>query len=223
MPVPDRERNPDRTRAAILDAARQLFAERGYERTSLAEVGEGAGVSRGTPGYFFGSKAELYSAVLAQCADEVRAAVRSGRQRALESGRPAEEILAGAVGEYFDFLHAHPEFVRLVERAALDGAGLPSGLGPAVAAGREALAALAAEIGLDARPGGEAAHLLLSVLSLCWFSVVHADTVAPAVGVRLATDAQRARRRAHVVALVRAGARRLAPGPSLSLEEATHA
>ena len=52
----ERERNPDRTRELILDAAETLFAERGYEETSLADVGERAGVSRGTPGYFFGSK-----------------------------------------------------------------------------------------------------------------------------------------------------------------------
>src|SRR5690606_30257718 len=103
------------------DAAAALFAERGYTATSLADVGLKAGVSRGTPGYFFGSKAALYSAVIDRCCDEVRRAVRSGRTRARESGRAPQDILAGAVGDYFDFLHAHPEFVRLIERAALGG------------------------------------------------------------------------------------------------------
>ena len=32
--VPDRERNPARTRAAILDAAEKLFAAKGFEATS---------------------------------------------------------------------------------------------------------------------------------------------------------------------------------------------
>jgi AcrR family transcriptional regulator len=41
---------------AILDAAEHLFAERGYEATSLQLVGDSAGVSRATPGYFFGSR-----------------------------------------------------------------------------------------------------------------------------------------------------------------------
>ena len=71
--VSDRERNPARTRAAILDAAEQLFADQGYDATSLTEVGTAAGVSRGTPGYFFGSKADLYQAVLDRCSP------RSGR------------------------------------------------------------------------------------------------------------------------------------------------
>ena len=197
--------NSERSRTAILDAAAALFAERGYSATSLADVGLQAGVSRGTPGYFFGSKAALYRAVIDRCCDEVRQAVRSGRARARESGRSPQDILAGAVGEYFDFLHAHPEFVRLIERAALGGEELPDDLRPAVTAGREALAAIADEVDLDPSPGGEASQLLLSILSLCWFSVVHAGTVAAAVGVALATDADRDRRKAHVIALVRSG------------------
>ncbi|HLS47005.1 MAG TPA: TetR/AcrR family transcriptional regulator [Gemmatimonadales bacterium] len=220
MPAPDRERNPARTRAAILDAAEQLFAERGYDTTSLSDVGTLAGVSRATPGYFFGSKPELYRAVLDRCFDDVRAAVRSGRDRALASGRTPEEILAGAVGEYFDFLNSHREFVRLIERAALGGPDLPVDIPPALAAGQEALTAMAAELGLDPDPSGEAAQVLLSIISLCWFPIVHADTVAAAVGVELDTPERLAERREHVIALtLRAlrgrqaatGARRLEP------------
>ena len=197
----DSQRNPARSRAAILDAAERLFADRGYEATSLTDVGALAGVSRATPGYFFGSKADLYRAVLDRCFDEVRSAVRSGRERALASGRLPEEILAGAVGDYFDFLTSHPNFVRLIERAALAGPELPADIPPALAAGQEALAAIAAELGLDPAPSGEAAQLLLSIVSLCWFSVVHAHTVARALGVELDTPDRLARRRAHVVAI----------------------
>ncbi len=120
-PTHEKERNSARTREAILDAAEHRFAERGYEATSLTELGADAGVSRGTPGYFFGSKEQLYRAVLERCLERVRAAVRSGRERALASREPPEVVLAGAVGEYFDFIMANPDFVRLLEREALDG------------------------------------------------------------------------------------------------------
>ena len=77
-PLLDTDRAGSRsTREAVLDAAERLFAERGFEATSLNDVGAAAGVSRGTPGYFFGSKAELYRAVLERCFAEVRAAVRA--------------------------------------------------------------------------------------------------------------------------------------------------
>src|SRR6476646_9612071 len=84
----EKERNAARSRAAILDAAEKLFAEKGYDATSLSEVGAAAGVSRGTPGYFFGSKQELYDAVLERCFEEVRQAVRAGRARAMASQQP---------------------------------------------------------------------------------------------------------------------------------------
>ncbi len=196
------------SRDAILDAAERLFAERGYDATSLTEVGAAAGVSRGTPGYFFGSKAELYRAVLERAFTEVREAVRAGRARALASSQAPEAILAGAVSDYFDFLAARPNFIRLIEREALSGAMQLEGAGH-LSAGQEALAAISAELGLDDAESGDAAQLLLSIIALCWFPLIHARTVAPAVGVELQTLEDLERRKRHVVDLVLHGVRGL--------------
>jgi TetR/AcrR family transcriptional regulator len=216
---PDKERDPNRSRAAILDAAERLFADKGYEATSLSQVGAAAGVSRGTPGYFFGSKPSLYQAVLDRCFAEVRSAVRTGRARALASAQSPDAILAGAVSDYFDFLAARPNFIRLIERAALNGDRLPDGVSH-LSAGQEALAAISAELGLDDAPSGEAAQLLLSIISLCWFPLIHAGTVAPAVGVALDDAEDLERRKRHVVSLVLHGLH----GPLLttSTEHSTH-
>jgi AcrR family transcriptional regulator len=200
-PIADRERNPARTRAAILDAAEKLFAAKGFDATSLHEVGRAAGVSRGTPGYFFGSKADLYQAVLDRSFAEVREAVRAGRARALASNQRPDAILAGAVSDYFDFLAARPNFIRLIEREALSG-GTQLDEVTRLSAGQEALAAISAELGLDDSPSGEAAQLLLSVIALCWFHLIHARTVAPAVGVTLENSEDLDRRRRHIVGLV---------------------
>ena len=48
-----------RTRAAILDAARQLFAERGYAATSMTEIASQAGVALDTVYAAVGRKPEL--------------------------------------------------------------------------------------------------------------------------------------------------------------------
>jgi TetR/AcrR family transcriptional regulator len=202
----EKVRDAERSRAAILDAAEQLFADQGYDVTSLTQVGAAAGVSRGTPGYFFRSKAELYQAVLDRSFAEVRDAVREGRARALASNESSEAILAGAVSDYFDFLAARPNFVRLIEREALSGTRLPHGLSH-LSAGQEALTAISAELGLDDSPSGEAAQLLLSIISLCWFPMIHAHTVAPAVGVRLEDRDEIDRRKRHVIDLVLHGIR----------------
>jgi AcrR family transcriptional regulator len=215
----EKERNAARSRTAILDAAERLFAERGYDGASLTEVGAAAGVSRGTPGYFFGSKPELYRAVLDRAFAEVREAVRAGRARALASSQSPEAILAGAVSDYFDFLSARPNFVRLIEREALSGAGLLEGASH-LSAGQEALAAISAELGLDEAESGDAAQLLLSIISLCWFPLIHARTVAPAVGVELERIGDFERRKRHVVSLVLHGLSGLARSTAPTLAEA---
>lgn len=217
---PDRTRDAERSRAAILDAAERLFAKQGFDATSLTQVGAAAGVSRGTPGYFFRTKAELYQAVLDRSLAEVREAVRVGRERALASNESAETILAGAVSDYFDFLAARPYFIRLIEREALSNAPPPAGVDH-LSAGQEALAAISAELGLDDTPSGEASQLLLSIISLCWFPLIHGRTVAPAVGVSLSDPDALERRRRHVISLVLHGLRG-APVTSTSTEPSTH-
>lgn len=220
-PTPEKQRNPARSRAAILDAAEKLFAAKGFHATSLSEVGTAAGVSRATPGYFFGSKSDLYQAVLNRSFAEVREAVRAGRARALASNQGPEAILAGAVSDYFDFLAARPNFIRLIEREALNGGDLLSGVSH-LSAGQEALAAISAELGLDDSPSGEAAQLLLSIIALCWFHLIHARTVAPAVGVMLENAEDLERRRGHIIGLLLNGLAGLArpvafhPQPSTS-------
>ena len=203
----DRERNPTRTREAILDVAERLFAENGYDATSLTDVGTAAGVSRGTPGYFFGSKEQLYREVLARCLERVRAAVRSGRERALASQEPPEVVLAGAVGEYFDFILSHPHFVKLLEREALDGGRQLAHIPPHLEAAQEALGAIVSELALDPADEAEAQQLLISMLALSWFHVVHGPTVLRALGVEAGAPAFLEARRRHVVGLVVQGLR----------------
>jgi AcrR family transcriptional regulator len=53
------EERRNQAEEALLDAAVRLFARRGIEQTSLAEVGEEAGYSRGLVNHHFGSKAAL--------------------------------------------------------------------------------------------------------------------------------------------------------------------
>ena len=54
------------TREQLLDAALQVFRERGVGHASLAEVADAAGVTRGAVYHHFASKAELFQALMAR-------------------------------------------------------------------------------------------------------------------------------------------------------------
>lgn len=56
----------DDRRAQILTAARKLFVQRPYSEVSMAELAEAAGVARGLLHHYFGSKRDLYLAVVRQ-------------------------------------------------------------------------------------------------------------------------------------------------------------
>jgi AcrR family transcriptional regulator len=74
-----------RTEARILDAAAQVFAAAGYERTTIRAVASAAGVDAGLVMHYFGSKQELFRRVIdAAPVPEVSGA----------PGQAAEQILA---------------------------------------------------------------------------------------------------------------------------------
>jgi len=59
-----RDEQAARTRARILDAASQLFLERGYARTTMKDVADLAGVARDTVHAVFGSKVRVLTALI---------------------------------------------------------------------------------------------------------------------------------------------------------------
>jgi AcrR family transcriptional regulator len=81
------------TTKALLDAARELFAERGYAAVGTEEIVQQAGVTRGALYHHFrGGKEELFRAVLVQLSAET---FRQVAAAASSSEDPWEELVAG--------------------------------------------------------------------------------------------------------------------------------
>jgi len=82
------------TRAALLSAARELFAEHGYTGASSEAIVAAAGVSRGALQHHFVDKLSLFLAVYEQVESEVvRATADAGM--AVGDDDPLEELRAG--------------------------------------------------------------------------------------------------------------------------------
>jgi AcrR family transcriptional regulator len=81
-----RERKKRQTRQRIAEAARKLFAERGFERVTVADVARAADVSDQTVFNYFPSKEDLVYWRLGAFQDELLAAVRDRAE-----GEPALE------------------------------------------------------------------------------------------------------------------------------------
>ncbi|WP_181036191.1 TetR/AcrR family transcriptional regulator [Arthrobacter sp. N199823] len=62
--IPRTRLSPDARRQQILDAAAELYRERRYDDVSLEELAASAGVARGLLHHYFGSKRELFLAVM---------------------------------------------------------------------------------------------------------------------------------------------------------------
>src|SRR5579859_5100655 len=71
--APPRRRDRVKTRVALLDAAAGVFARRGLDGATLEEIAESAGFTRGAVYHHFGSKEELFLAVIARRDEELLA------------------------------------------------------------------------------------------------------------------------------------------------------
>jgi AcrR family transcriptional regulator len=118
--VPEPPRLPDRPRtkaaqreattAALIDAARGLFADRGYADVGTEEIVKRAGVTRGALYHHFrGGKEELFRAVLVQISAET---VRGVAEAAATTDDPWEALVIGS--EAFLDACATPEVQRIM-------------------------------------------------------------------------------------------------------------
>ena len=188
------------SKKAILDAAEALFAEKGYEATSLQEICDRAGVTRGLPNYFFGAKEELYRAVLerAFALSLTRELLLFLREQAHLPDARLEESLSVAIERIFDFFVMNPTFIRLTEWEALNGGRYLGSLPTLITTLREAVQVLSKDVGWQ----NDVEQFLIDLVALCWFPVAHADTFLKPLGVDGRDPDFLSRRKQHVVNLL---------------------
>lgn len=103
-----------RTRQKVLDAARTLFAERGYDAATIRDIAKGAGMSTGAVFANFQDKAELFECVFAEEMDGLLADIQSGADK---EGRVSERLAAGLTAGYHRSLTHLPLMQAMIARS----------------------------------------------------------------------------------------------------------
>ena len=99
-------------RQAMLDAAAQLFAERGFARVSLEEVGAAVGVSG--PAFYrhFAGKQAVLGALLVGVSD----GLATGGRAVVERAPDAAAALTALIEFHVDFALTHADVIRVQDR-----------------------------------------------------------------------------------------------------------
>jgi AcrR family transcriptional regulator len=95
-----RRRDAAVTRTALLVAARELFDAHGFRGTTVRMIGERAGVDQALIARYFGGKAELYQAVLADAGAQPEVAPGDAPPPARRSPREVVDLLLERVDEH---------------------------------------------------------------------------------------------------------------------------
>ncbi len=121
MNEPKFERRKDDRPAEITDAAFEVFAEHGYERTRVIDVAKRAGVSKGLMYLYFKTKEELFKAVILRV---IGPRVESLEATLLASDASAEALIRGPISQFMKQLPNSP--VRVVMKLLIsEGAKYP--------------------------------------------------------------------------------------------------
>jgi len=111
-------RNADQARADLLESARREFADKGFALAGIEAIAEPTGLNKKMIYHYFGSKEDLYIAVLEQVYLGIR---KMEEALPLEDLEPLEAIQR-LVEETWDYYVATPDFIALVNQENLLGA-----------------------------------------------------------------------------------------------------
>jgi AcrR family transcriptional regulator len=115
--APQRERGRARV-AALLGAATEVFAEKGYDAATMTEIAARAGASIGSLYQFFPTKELIAEALHGQNSDDLSAMLARLAPRL--SGKPGAALADVLFRDLSGFLDAHPAFVTLADRRDID-------------------------------------------------------------------------------------------------------
>ncbi len=170
---PRASRKGDLTAGRILDAAEELFAERGYAGTTLRQIATRVGLRNPSLYNHFPSKESLYAAVLERGLRPVLEALSEHTAGGGASSGDPHQL----VGRMMRLLSARPSLPRLIQHETLSGG---DHLGPALREWIEPILRRAREA-VEANPAAgrwEADQIPLLVLAM-YHAVVGYFTIAP--------------------------------------------
>ena len=102
-----REQNKAENRAALLKAARSVFAEIGYGAAGVRDIVRRTDLASGTFYNYFKDKEEIFSAVVVEMSTDLLSLHQKGRVRA----KTAEEFIRSHCDVYMNFVAADPEII----------------------------------------------------------------------------------------------------------------
>jgi AcrR family transcriptional regulator len=180
VPPPRRQADrSDQTRRALVDAARPLFAERGYAGVGTEEVVRRAGVTRGALYHHFTDKRDLFRGVF----EDLEAGLVAHIGERVAGIEDPLALLAEGIRVFLD-LSAQPELARisLVDAPAVLGWEEWREIDARYGMGllRGALQAAADAGALRPAPVDALAHVLLGALGEAGMLVAHAEDKAAA-------------------------------------------
>ena len=137
-----RTKQADARRDELLRVALRLFAERGFDRTTIADIAAATGTAHGLVYHYFSSKNELLLAVLERFSflPELR------RLLDVSPEREAAEVLTEISVRFSALLRERADLLRLVSRESQTNPMVAAALARVMAEGTEVIAAY-----LDAR------------------------------------------------------------------------
>ena len=98
-------------RQAIIEAARKIFAMKGYEDTTIAEIAEDAGIAVGTVYLYFGNKRDIYTSVSLDWAVSLAAVFEDPAIAAL----PIEQVPRAMIEATFRICHQDSDMMSLFQ------------------------------------------------------------------------------------------------------------
>ncbi|MFJ7133841.1 TetR/AcrR family transcriptional regulator [Streptomyces fungicidicus] len=105
------ERKGDVRERAILDTCEALLARKGYDALTVGDVAQGAGITRGALYFYFGSKQEVVTALVARTVEHLWE-----RSRATAQTDEPRQAIAAAMQRTVELWNEH----GLVMRTAID-------------------------------------------------------------------------------------------------------
>lgn len=189
------KRDAERSKAQILDAAAQLFAEKGFDNSSLQQIAKAANVARGTPHYFFKSKEGLFKACFERENQKAMQVIPQALA-ALNHDPNPKEIITSLIDVYLDFLEQNPTFFKLLQWASLENTRLIDAISDHWQTILNVFA-LTQELVQDSDFENEVPQIVYSIIGLCTVHYAFGECLGNPMGVAL-NEAFLQERKTHI-------------------------